>query len=335
MFEEILDRISTTNAENVYLYLIVRKLKPDTKSNSRVTEKYDFDLRQIDIDDEIRNHLRKLTIEILERNIKRSHDVHEYSPISDSSQRVFTYSMENNAISFSSVVAKKKSGTVDTVHDFAEIVKNENLWAYCVGFYNPSTDEWTYTYKKVKSGQAVVDEENPGQNNFLGRLRTRFNSSNDKLEVLKGETFILEKNIDCFFYEDKFLVLSKSGFEDIVNLSVEHEKQARHCVEEIKALGIIQGIEKLEEMFDGNTGLHKKLVKLQSLGHYKTVDWAKVADVIEDLELNIKVDGNKLVISDPREVDLAIKLLCEYFKEGRISGKTYGTFAGSILSSGN
>lgn len=332
MFDEILERIKATVADNVYLYLIVRKLKPDTRSNSRVTEKYDFDLRQIDIDDEIRKHLHKLTIEILELNIKKSHQVHEYSPITDSSQRVFTYPMENNAISFSSVIEKQKSGQFGAVHNFAEMVKNENLWAYCVGFYEPTKDEWTYTYKKVKPGQAVVDEDNPGQKKVLSRMRTRFNSNTDKLEVLKGETFILEKFIDCFFYDHKFLVLSKARFEEIVDLKVEQENQARQCVEEIKALGIVDGIEALEAVLEGNTILHQKLVKLQSLGHYKTVDWEKVAEVIDDLGLDIKVENNKLVISDPGEIDLAIKLLCEFYKEGRISGKTYGTFAGSVVS---
>lgn len=70
MLEEVLERINGTLAENVYLYLIVRRLKPNTKSNMRLTEKYDFDLRRIDIDDEIREHLRRLTIEILEKNIE-------------------------------------------------------------------------------------------------------------------------------------------------------------------------------------------------------------------------------------------------------------------------
>jgi hypothetical protein len=236
--------------------------------------------------------------------------------------------MENNAISFASVIEKHGSGQVDKVHDFAEIVKNENLWAYCVGFYDEVKDEYVFTFKKVKPGQAVVDEDNPGQKGIIGRIRTKFNSNNDKLEVLKGETFILEKSIDCFFYEKKFLIISKSAFEEIVDLKVEQEKQAKECFEELKGLGFIEGLEIMADILDGNQTLHKKLVKLQSVGSYKEIDIEKIKQVVEQLELELTVTDDKIVITAQKDFDLVIRLLAEYYKQGLVSGETFGTFAG-------
>lgn len=328
MFEELLARINETDVGNVYLYLIVRSLKPDTSARTRVTERYNFDLRQIDIDDTIRKHLRNLTVEILEKNIEKKPDIYDYSPISDSSQRVFTYSMENNAISFSSVIEKHESGQVEKVHDFGEIVRSENLWAYCVAFYDDAKDEWVFTFKKVKPGQAVVDEDNPGQRSHFGRIRTRFNSNNDKLEVLNGETFVLEKSIDCFFYDKSFLIISKSAFEEIVDLKVEQERQARECFEELKELGFIEGLELVAEILDGNHGLHKKLVRMQSIGSYKAIDIEKIKSVIKELELELTVTDDKIVITAHKDIDLVIKLLAEFYKQGLVSGETFGTFAG-------
>jgi hypothetical protein len=49
-------------------------------------------------------------------------------------------------------------------------------------------------------------------------------------------------------------------------------------------------------------------------------------------QYNLKVDANGcILIEDKKDVDMVIKLLCDYYKEGVVTGKSYGTFSGKII----
>ncbi len=46
----------------------------------------------------------------------------------------------------------------------------------------------------------------------------------------------------------------------------------------------------------------------------------------------LKVKNGKLFIEDESDIDLALKMLADYYKRGEVSGKAYGTFAGKQLT---
>lgn len=65
ILEDLLDRLEDIEVSDTYLYFITRVLKHNQKKNSKVLDKYLFKVYQVDINDEIRNHLYSLTQEQL------------------------------------------------------------------------------------------------------------------------------------------------------------------------------------------------------------------------------------------------------------------------------
>lgn len=65
ILEDLLERLEDIEVSDTYLYFITRVLKQNQKKNSKVLDKYLFKVYQVDINDEIRNHLYSLTQEQL------------------------------------------------------------------------------------------------------------------------------------------------------------------------------------------------------------------------------------------------------------------------------
>lgn len=47
---------------------------------------------------------------------------------------------------------------------------------------------------------------------------------------------------------------------------------------------------------------------------------------------NLKIKDGKLHIEDAEDIELALKMLADYYKKGEVSGKAYGTYAGKELA---
>ena len=54
--------------------------------------------------------------------------------------------------------------------------------------------------------------------------------------------------------------------------------------------------------------------------------------VCKDHGDKLKLKDGKLFIEDEKDIDLALKMLGDYYKRGEVSGKAYGTFAGKQLT---
>ena len=65
ILEELLEKLESIKINNTFLYFITRVLKPDVKKTSKVMDKYVFKVYQIDVNDDIREHLYSLTQEQL------------------------------------------------------------------------------------------------------------------------------------------------------------------------------------------------------------------------------------------------------------------------------
>ncbi|MES2797043.1 MAG: Kiwa anti-phage protein KwaB-like domain-containing protein [Bacteroidota bacterium] len=338
ILREILEKLQDVKVKNTYLYFITRVLKKDVKSKlSKVLDKFDFKVYQIDVDDEIRQHLYSLTIEQLNYIISRKSELHEYDVITDDSEQLFTYPMVNKTLSFSDVVNNQLKSKVPKIVSLEEIIEEEELWAYCVGFYNKDNEEnkWIYTFRKILSSKVAINEKDGNKLNVAQKaLRTIFNVKAQQLELIEGETVNLDKQVDCVYYGDTFYITKKTQFEQIVGLEAEYKIQAIDVVAELEATNMIEGLEIISQQIEKNPSIHKKLVRLSKLGNYRTLDKKtikKMEKVAKEFGFEVKLKNGKLFIEDEGDIDLALKMLADYYKEGKVSGKSYGTFAGKEL----
>ena len=335
IFEELSEKLESVKIDNTFLYFITRVLKPNTKKTSKVLDKYLFKVYQIDVNDEIRNHLYSLTKDQLKFLSKHKTELHEYDVITDDTEQLFTYSMTNKAMSFADVVNNQLKSNPPKIKSLENIITEEELWAYSVGFHNKGTD-WIYTFRKILSGKVAIDEKEGNKRNALQKtIRTIFNSKSQKLELIEGETINLDKQVDCIFYEDTFYIAKKTQFEQIVGLEEEFRIQASEVISELLATKMIEGLEILSRQIEINPSIHKKLVRLSKIGNYKDLDEKtikKMQKVCKQYGDKLKLKDGKLFIEDETDIDLALKMLSDYYKRGEVSGKAYGTFAGKQLT---
>lgn len=335
--DEILNVIKTTKEENVKLHFITRILKEGVKKRDKTLDKYIFKVYQIDIDDEIRKYLYDLSINELERTITKNYSLIDYDPISDDTEHLFSYKLKAETSSFSDVVINQLGKELPKVESIEGIVsENEELWAYCIGFLDVDNASWIYTFRKIMVSKIVIDETKDSEKSIFWRqIRTVFNSTSKKLTLMKGEAVTLDKQIDCLYCDEVFYILKKIPFEQIVGLQEEYHIKAVEVVEYMKETGIIDGLENMEEELKSNTSLHKKLVRLQQIGGLEKLDTArikKMEKVSKRYGDKINVDANgHIKITDRKDFEAVIKAMCDYYKKGEISGKSYGTYSGREL----
>lgn len=328
--QEILNKIEKTKEDDLKLYFITRYLKENFKKSSKVIDKYLFKVYQVEINDEIRSHLYKLSKEQLDYVIKKQYQMVDYDVISDDSEHLFTYSMKNKVFSFSDVVCNQLNGTPPTMLSIEDILQQDHeLWAYCVGFNDLEKDDWIYTFRKIQSGKVAVDEKEG--KNLLKTIRTYFDTKNQKLELFKGETVNLDKQIDCIYYEDTFYILKKLYFEQIVGLQEEYKEQAKNVAETLKNTNLITGMELVDSKIEENPSIHKKLVRISKIGNITDLGpkaIKRMQSVCKKYGNQLKVKDGKINIEKDEDLELVLKLLADYYKIGEVSGKNYGTFAG-------
>ena len=335
--DEVLDRIKDTKQEDVKLHFITRILKSGVGKRDKTLDKYIFKVYQIDVDDEIRKYLYDLSIKELERTVTKDYSLIDYDPISDDTDHLFSYKLKAETSTFSDVVVNQLGKELPKVESIEGIIsENEELWAYCIGFLDVEDQEWIYTFSKIMVSKIAIDEKNDTDKSIVWRqIRTIFNSTSKKLTLMKGEAVTLDKQIDCVYWEETFYVLKKVPFEQIVGLQEEYHAKAIEVVDEMKNTGLIDGLDGLEEELKTNTSLHKKLVKLQQNGGLGILDdkqikkMAKVCNRYGET-ISVGADGH-IKINDRKDFETVIKAMCDYYKKGEVSGKSYGTFSGREL----
>ena len=335
--DEVLNRIQDTKQEDVKLHFITRILKSGVGKRDKTLDKYIFKVYQIDVDDEIRKYLYDLSIKELERTVAKDYSLIDYDPISDDTDHLFSYKLKAETSSFSDVVVNQLGKELSKVESIEGIVSEvEELWAYCIGFLDEKNDSWIYTFRKIMVSKIAIDEKNDTEKNIvLRQIRTLFDSKSKKLTLMKGEAVTLDKQIDCVYWEDTFYVLKKVPFEQIVGLQEEFHAKAIEVVDEMKNTGLIDGLDGLEGELNTNTSLHKKLVKLLQNGGLEKLDGKqikKMANVCKRYGETISVgsDGH-IKINGRKDFETVIKAMCDYYKKGEVSGKSYGTFSGREL----
>ena len=333
ILEKLLETLSSVEEKNTYLYFVTRNLKPDIKKTDKALNKYEFGVYQIDIDNDIRKHLYEITYSQLFNQTISDEDITDYDVYTDEANVLYIYQMTNKSMPFGEVVNNLKTNTPKIVN-LDELVKDEELWAYCVGLYSDN-ENWIYTFRKILPSKVAIDEKEGNQKNiFQKALRTIFNTKSSKLELIEGDTINLDKQVDCFYFQDIFYIMRKTQFEQIVGLQEEFKIQAYEVIDDLEGMNIIDDISFLRSQLDANPYLHKKFVRLSKIGNYKEVDGKlikKMKDVAKKFGHKLKLKNNKIIIEDNVDLNMTLKLFADYYKEGVVSGKSYGTYAGKQI----
>ncbi|KAA6324303.1 hypothetical protein EZS27_026354 [termite gut metagenome] len=332
---ELLDKVSATNVEDAKLYFITRILRDGIKKSAKLMDKFIFKVYQVDIDDEIRQYLYDCSKEQLEHVIKKDFEMIDYDVISDDTEHLFTYSMKNKAMSFADFVLNKLNSNTPKVMGIDKIISDiEELWAYCVGFNDVENSDWIYTFRKIQSGKVAVDEKENQKTLVAKAIRTLFNTQSKKLELLKGETVNLDKQIDCVYYGETFYVIKKGYFEQIIGLQEEYKEQSKQVASEMKQTNMFEGLDKIEEEIEKNPAIHKKLVRIAKIGNYREITpqiVKKMEKVCKKYGNKLNVKNGKLAIEEKEDIDTILKMLADYYKTGDVTGKPYGTFSGKEI----
>ena len=326
------------DADSLNFYFILRKEKENLTNKRKVLEKYDFSALRVDINEEIRTFLHSLVKEQLKQAIDKDLELTPYEVITDDQEQVFTYNQLNKIGTFAKVVNEllPNRSLIYTMQNFNEVFKYGLIWAYCVELSyldENGSRKSIYTFRKLNSGNIIVDErDNIGAKHIFASFGTRSN----KLEMFKGSTVKLDAIVDCIFDSGLFYILQKHQFETLVGMAVDFHQEALSVVEELKQLDKIAGLEHISEAIEKNTSIHKKLVRLKKLQNYRTMDnkmitQMKKAAKTEKYKLQLNEEG-KIVIENSKDVDMVIKLLCDYYKQGVVTGKNYGTYAGKYFA---
>ena len=335
MIGEFLEKVEENGPNNLNLFFITRTLKEGVKTKSKVLEKYKFSVYSIDIDEEIKNHLYNLTRAQFNYILKKDLETSEYDVITDDLRQIFTYSMNNKVMSFADVVNNQlnSKSQIPKIKDLTNLVEKEELWAYCVGFFDPN-NEWFYTFRKILKGKVVVEEEDSKKK--VRFFRAKFDVTSSKLEMLHGETINLDEKIDCIYHQNMFYIIQKTQFEQITCIAEEFKERAEEVVSELIGTGLISGLELLSKQVENNPAIHKKLVRLQKMNNYQNLKKSDVNKMLRIAKkfggkLNKDANGN-LLIENEKDIELAIRVLADFYKKGEFSGKPYGTFSGKQLT---
>lgn len=336
--QTILENVST--ADSLNLYFIIRQEKENLVGRRRVLEKYDFSALRVDINNEISVSLKRLAKEQLQRAINKNLELTQYDVISDDQEQVFTYSELNRIGSFAKVINEQLPNRtlIRTMQNFDEIYNLGLIWAYCIELSYLDDDDsrkYIYTFRKLNAGNIVVDE-NDNNPRLAKSFMTLFNTRSNKLEFLKGSAVKLDATIDCVFDEGIFYILQKHQFETLVGLAEDFQEQANLVVNELQQLDKIVGLEHVTNAINTNTAIHKKLVRLKKLQNYAELNDRMIAKMkqaakAEKYKLKTNAEG-KIIIDNSKDVDMVIKLLCDYYKQGVVTGKNYGTYAGKFFA---
>ena len=337
---ELNQKFSSLVEERTRLLLITRKLKEGVRRNSNELDKYDFLIYSIDINEEVRKYIFDVAKNAISDvcTVDIEDEIGEFQPFGDDTQDIFSFSSINDIPSFTNVPTNKVTNTDGIVRDLNGFLakEDEELWAYCYQLYDEQNQDYVYCFrKKMKSSVAIPERE---QQALPWKKITIFSGTdNDSLEIFRKPSMELDDNIDFVFYDDVYYVLNRNYFEMVTGLRNLYIQDTRTVIQDLENADIIQGLNVLNERVVEMPSLIRKMALIKKLGNYERITkntLKKMKKVCHNnhIELNVDLDNKKLIITNDKDVKNVVRLLCDYYKLGAVSGKSYGTYSGKLLS---
>ena len=170
----------------------------------------------------------------------------------------------------------------------------------------------------------------------LERISAIFDTDDAELKVAITETISFDNRFDCLYNNQEFLILRKAGFEQIVGLEEEFTEAASGVIGVIEETELVEGLELLYDAINEKRSLLKTLSNIGKKGMHTTFDSAEITKMKETLRtfegkvLKLNQEG-KVLLETQDDVKYFVKLLNDYYKQGVVSGKYYGTNSGKLL----
>lgn len=329
ILKNLAEKISDTRKEDIQLYFITRK-RNKTSIKSGFSDRYKYSISKVTIDDEIREYIYKTTLQEINSLNDKDYPIRDYDPFAEDPECVLTYKITDGISSFYDLVTHKVHEELPFVISLKKIIIDETLLAYCVGFNITENNESIYTFKKIQKSKIAIDKNS--DKNFI---LTIFDTTNKKLTLMNRESISLDMRIDCLYYKNLFYILKKGAFEQIVGLQEEYKVAAKEIVSEINSTGNIVGLATVAKDIGEKVSIHRKLVKLKNNGGIEVLKNGNIklmSDICAKYGYKINLDeNNHIVVKNTDDLDLVLKLLCDYYKIGEVSGKSYGTYSGQQI----
>lgn len=315
----------------VSLFFITREIRDGVTKSAKVIDKFAFKAWSVDLSVDLIDFFKNIVRDQVRRvSESDEYKLEPYAVIGDDlSNILYTYAL-NNALSFADVVTNQLvSGQSQRISSLSEI-KN-NLWAYTLKI--TASSDTALVFRKISKGKVVTSDSQ----GIREKVSSIFDVGSSELRVSCQDSISFDNKMDCLYINNEFLVFHKTSFENILGMEEEFKEAAGEVLEIIKSTGLVEGVEHIEDQLKESRSLLKTLSSISKKGNHQSFDFnelrrmKEVLNKIEGKELKF-TDKGKLLLEDKEDVGYFIKLLNDYYKEGMVSGKFYGTNSGQLLS---
>ena len=305
VLNEIIEITEQSSVDSVRVFFITREIK---RKPLTTADKYTYNLYTVDVSDDIREILLTSNMAQLNHRLKKEFNLVAYDIIMDDEKSIYTYKVDNLVSGFrESIYNRIDAFDLKSFPGLEQLSSStkEDLWAYVVEI-KLEDDSKYHVLRKITRGQIASDDDKSHKKRLV---RTKFDVSDKKLELVQGETINLEKQIDCILYQDTFFIFKKEKFEQMVGLDDAYEK---------KALSIH----------------HKRLIKIEKVGIYKNLTpeiIGRMQETASRWKVNLVVINNRIAITSREDAETVIRFLVDFHKESPVTGFRYGTFSGDPI----
>lgn len=329
--EELTDLHELLELDDISLELFFVQRKSKTAQKKKT---FSYTISKLDASKEINDFFKKSAITQVSRYLDAGTTPQNYAVIGDDMPRSLYIYKGASKLKLSDQTWKKMlDGTaISSATSLGQIKKN--IWFYCVKV-TASIDsdvKSVILFKKITQSNVATDEPQK----LLHKLKASFDSSDPKLVPVQPQHITFEDKFDCALIENSFLIFSKPGFEKIVELEDEFTEQTKETLSVIEAQDVIQGMDILQAEIISKPSLMRTLVNITKNENHSTIGAIEIAKMKQMLldydgqELKTTSDG-KILIENKDDAATLLKLLNDYYKQGLVTGKTYGSNSGSIL----
>lgn len=311
------------------VFFIQRKAKTENRKKG-----FGYTLSRLDASKEINGFFLAAAKAQVAKYIESSAVAQKYAVISDDMPKTLFKYDEAEKLKVSDHTWKKilNGAEIKSAISLAELKKN--IWCYCVKIVS-TTDGGkakALFFKKLTATSVATD----APQGFGSKIKAHFDSTDPKLVEVKAEHITFEDKFDCVLQGDSFLIFSKSAFEKIAELEEEFVEQSNATLEVINNHSVVEGLEIVRAEVTSKPSMMRTLANIAKNNNHAQIGAVEIENMkqmlfqYEGRELKSTSDG-RVLIENKDDVEDFLKLLNDYYKQGMVTGKAYGSNSGSIL----
>lgn len=183
-------------------------------------------------------------------------------------------------------------------------IMNENelkdIFAYVIDIKNNLLEEQLRLLAIIKV--TGVMSMKPGLINMIFK--------NAKFEDLEEQPVLrISSKIDFIFFKETLFILNKKNFETTLNFREGMIQNRDKLLDELKNLGIIEGIDILKNAIGDNISYLRKANIIKKNAYYKTADFIKkLIETSNIRKWGLQIENGKIVVTEDN-IDLILRLL--------------------------